>query len=399
MEKRSAHRRAALLLSLALTALPCLAGDGDGSGSVRLLAESASSNHSGVLAPANAQLQAGSETLEEELSLKGRKGQFQAQATITHARSSPGEEQTRGLINELNWSGKTEDWHFTVGKKIVSWDVGQGFRPLDVIQQENRRTLYGSTLEGVRVAMAERYSGDSAWSLVLANPLKSAGAAGPEESAVALRYFLRRGSSDAHAVARWGRRTGAQAGLAIASVITDSLEIHASALRAEKLDRYVEEGGLYAQKTTEGGWQSLLGTSWTSENQLSLMAEYWHDSRAPSRQEWKNWRNRIESLPTNLPADAHIGQLANSATTLASTNLQRDNVLLRAAWTDTRWSPALDMLYMPADHGRITTISLAWQGDELSVEGGWRRYAGPGSAIADNLPDKSKAYLWIKYPF
>jgi hypothetical protein len=399
MAKRPTFRRAALLLSLALTTLPCLAGDCDGSGSVRLLAEAASSNPGGVLAPANARLQAGSEKIEEELSLKGRKGLFQAQATITHARSSPGEEQTRGLINELNWSGKAEDWHITVGKKIVSWDVGQGFRPLDVIQQENRRTLYGSTLEGVRVAMAERYRGDSAWSLVLANPLKNAEASGPEESAAALHYFLRQGSTDAHAVARWGRRTGAQAGLAIASVLTDSLEIHASVLRAEKLDRYVETGGLYALKTAEGGWQSLLGLSWTSEQQLSLMAEYWHDSRAPSREEWKIWRDRLESLPDNLPGEARIGRLASSATPLASTNLQQDNVLLRAAWTDTRWSPALDMLYMPADHGRIITFSLAWQGDVLSVEGGWRHYAGPSTAIADNLPDKSKAYFWIKYPF
>ena len=46
MTKRSVYRRAALLLSLALPSLPCPADEGEVSGSVRLLAESASSNRS-----------------------------------------------------------------------------------------------------------------------------------------------------------------------------------------------------------------------------------------------------------------------------------------------------------------------------------------------------------------
>lgn len=385
------------LLVLLVQAPLCLAEDGEWSGSVRMLVESASSNSDGVLAPANKLLQAGSDDIEQELSLKSRKGPLLAQATLTHSHLRPGEEKTRGLINELHWSGKADYWHFTIGKKIVSWDVGQGFRPLDVIQQENRRALYGSTLEGVPMAMAERYGHDSAWSLVLANPHRDTEANNRDEAAAALRYFLRRGNTDWHAVARWGRRTGAKAGLAIASIVTDAVEIHASALRAEKLDRYVEEDGLYTLTTAQGGWQSLLGLGWTSEKQLSLMMEYWHDSRAPSKEDWRVWRTRADSLPAASPGYAL--RLAGSATPLAGANLQRDNVLLRASWTDNRWTPTVDMLYMPADHGRITTLALGWQGDVLGIEGGWRSFGGPRTAIAHNLPDQSRAYLWVKYPF
>lgn len=387
------------LLVLLVQAPPCLADDREWSGSVRMLVESASSNSDGVLAPANKLLQAGSDDFEQELSLKGRTGPFLAQTTLTHSHSRPGEEKTRGLINELHWSGKADDWHFTIGKKIVSWDVGQGFRPLDVIQQEDRRTLYGSTLEGVPVMMAERYGDDSAWSLVLANPHRDTEADGRDEAAAALRYFLRRGNTDWHAVARWGRHTGARAGLAIARIVTDAVEIHASVLRAEKLDRYVEKDSSPRIKAGYGGWQSLIGLGWTSENQLSLMMEYWHDSRAPSKERWRQWLNQAASLPVNLPCDTRIGQLADSAKPLTSTNLQRDNVLFRASWTDNRWTPSVDMLYMPADHGRITTISLGWQGDVLGIEGGWRSFDGPRTAIAHNLPDQSRAYFWVKYPF
>ena len=32
-------------------------------------------------------------------------------------------------------------WAFSAGKKVLGWDVGFGFRPNDVVQQEARRSL------------------------------------------------------------------------------------------------------------------------------------------------------------------------------------------------------------------------------------------------------------------
>lgn len=386
-------------LALALSASTSMALETEWSGSLRVLGESASSNKTGLLAEANSKTQAGQDSRRGEFSLKGRVGPVKAEATVLQSANHPGSDKTESLFNELYWSGQAADWHFTVGKKIVSWDVGQGFRPLDVIQQENRRTLYGSTLEGVRVAMAERYVGEAAWSIVLANPMKSSETSGQKEAAAALRYYQRLGNTDWHAVARWGRRTGNRGGMAFSSVITDSLEIHASALYAQRLDRFMADGRQYRLQTSTGGWQTMAGLGWTGESQLSLIAEYWHDSRSLRSSEWADWRSHATELPAWLPEEARSGSLADLAGAFGNPNLRRDNVLLRASWTDNVWSPALDVVYTPADHGRVTTLSLAWQGDVFKVEGGYRRFDGPLSAIARNLPNRDTAYLWVKYPF
>ena len=388
-----------LPLMLALASSACLALETEFSGSVRTIGETSNANQSGLLALSNSKTNAGQESLRGELSLKGRVGPFKAEATFLQSENSPGSNKTESLFNELYWSGQAADWHFTLGKKIVSWDVGQGFRPLDLIQQENRRALYGSTLEGVRVAMAERYIGDEAWSIVFANPMKNAQASGQNEAAAALRYYRRQGNTDWHAVARWGRHTGNRGGLAFSSVIGDSLEVHASALYAQRLDRFMEDGRQYPLQTGAGGWQSLVGLNWTGENQLSLIAEYWHDSRSLRSAEWASWRTRAENLPAWLPKEARSGSLADLAGAFNNPNLRRDNLLLRASWTDNVWSPAIDLVYTPVDHGRVTTISLAWQGDVLKIEGGYRRFDGPKSAIARNLPNRDTAYLWFIYSF
>ena len=386
-------------LALALACTTATAVETELSGAVRVLGERADANRTGLLAPANTLTQAGQDSLRGELSLKGRAGPIRAEATLLQSQNHPGKDLTESQVNELYWTGQASDWHFTVGKKIVSWDVGQGFRPLDVIQQENRRALYGATLEGVRVVMAERYVGDAAWSVVLANPLKDDRAHGQEESAAALRYYRHSGRADWHAVARWGRQTGNRGGAALSWVVSDSLELHGSLLYAQHLERVRAEGQAYTLRTGEGGWQSALGLNWTGENQLSLIAEFWHDSRSLRSAEWHAWRDQATNVPPWLPADARMGHLAMLASAFGNPNLRRDNLLLRAAWTNNVWSPAVDMVYTPADRGRITTVSLAWQGNVLRVEGGYRRFDGPHSAIARNLPDRNRAYLWIKYPF
>ncbi len=57
------------------------------------------------------------------------------------------------------------------------------------------------------------------------------------------------------------------------------------------------------------------------------------------------------------------------------------------------WQPALDVLFHPADRGRIVTASLTWQGDRVKLEGGLRVNAGPQSAVVRQLPVGGQAYL------
>ena len=82
----------------------------------------------------------------------------------------------------------------------------------------------------------------------------------------------------------------------------------------------------------------------------------------------------------------------------ASPSLHRQNLFARLAWTTGPWESALDMLYHPADGGRLLTASLAWKGDRLRLEGGLRTSAGPGMAVVRQLPVQRQAYVqavWV----
>ena len=82
----------------------------------------------------------------------------------------------------------------------------------------------------------------------------------------------------------------------------------------------------------------------------------------------------------------------------ASPSLHRQNLFARLAWTTGPWESALDMLYHPADGGRLLTASLAWKGDRLRLEGGLRVSAGPGTAVVRQLPVQRQAFVqavWV----
>ena len=76
-------------------------------------------------------------------------------------------------IYDLRWPVKGPEplpGSILPGKRIVAWDVGYGFRPNDVVEQEVRRLLLASTAEGRPLLMAEHFDASTAWSFVLVNP-------------------------------------------------------------------------------------------------------------------------------------------------------------------------------------------------------------------------------------
>jgi hypothetical protein len=145
--------------------------------------------------------------------------------------------------------------------------------------------------------------------------------------------------------------------------------------------------------------QWLAGLTWTTEDQLSLIGEAWHDGTVTSDPAWDAWQERNRALglagataPPML-ATPFAANLAWQATPWQAVNLRRDNVLLRASWTHEAWQPAVDLLWNPADAGRAVTASLAWQGDRWRFEGGVRRYGGPDTSLAAQLPLRGNGYL------
>lgn len=312
-----------------------------------------------------------------------------------------------GRVNELYGSADLGAWQLSAGKKVVGWDVGYGFRPNDVVQQETRRTLLSTTPEGRPLLQLERFGAEDALSLVWVNPERlnrsDDSTRGPRESALALRGYRRFGALDAFGFARLGAHSGASAGAALAWVATDELELHASLRVLQRHDGWQisPAAGTYAvpanpwQQATLGGTsQWLVGANWTGQLQQSLMLEYWHDGSAPADAEWDRWSLRNAALPaTPGPAIRAAGNLAWQATPFNSASLRRDNLFVRVSWQPEHWQLALDLLLNPADRGRLLTASAQWQGDQWRLNAAWRVAAGPRAALVMQLPTRRSVLL------
>ncbi|MEX8494639.1 hypothetical protein, partial [Sphaerotilus sp.] len=166
-----------------------------------------------------------------------------ADAALTVLRDDGGADATAsGRVNELYASTGSDAWQLSAGRRIIGWDVGQGFRPNDVVQREERRPLLVATPQGRSVVQIEHFGVDDATSLVWIDPQ-----GGPSDRALALRHYRRFGALDVHAHAHWSAATRGDIGAALAWVATQTTEFHAST-------RWLPAHGQH---------QTILGASWT----------------------------------------------------------------------------------------------------------------------------------------
>lgn len=317
-----------------------------------------------------------------------------------------GDADTQARVNELHATTDAGGWSLTAGKRVLGWDVGYGFRPNDVVQQEARRTLVSATPEGRPMLQAEHFEAESALSLVWVNPqhLNSASTRtwGGQESALALRGYRRDGAVDWHFFGRLGEHTRASAGLAVAWVATDETELHASWRVMQRHDgwRFASGAGNepvaatpWAMATQGGAHQWLLGLSWTGQQQQGVMVEAWHDGTALADHDWTVWLARNRALAASpAPATARAGNLAWQTTPLDAPNLRRDNLFVRLSWQPDPWQLTLDVLLHPADRGLVTTAGLSWQGDRWKLSSSLRWLGGAAGSVVAQLPQRRQ---WV----
>lgn len=361
-----------------------------------------------ALQPGTAAVDASSTTAQAELHASGSVGavQLHASATLQTQRTEGGGSDTQSRFNEAYAAGQTLGWQWSAGKKVVSWDVGYGFRPNDVVQQEVRRTLASETPEGRPLLIVEHFDADTAWSLVWVNPSNERDYTGAREAALAARVYWRTGAVDWHGFARQGEHTGTSVGAAASWVASDALELHASLRTYQHADSSlstVTGGGLassnpWRTNLSDAGQQVLVGGTWTSESQISLLVEAWHDDTALTDAQWNAWTARNQALPQwlarGVPATAIAGNLAWQGKAFSVANsLRQDNLFVRLSWQHDRWQTALDVLYTPADQGAIATASVVWTGEHVKLEAGLRAHGGPDTAVVRQLPVQRQGYV------
>lgn len=394
----------------------CAAAQADTGGRLRATWTDPQASGAGPLAAADS-LQPGiappppaAGALEAELRASGHG--LTAVATLQEEHLEGDRWRAHGWFNELYGATAAEAWQLAAGKRVVAWDVGYAFRPNDFVQQSARRTLLPYTDEGRPLAMAEWFDASTAFTLVAVNPTHERSARGALEPALAARVYRREGAADWHGFARWGARTQGSLGGALAWVADEATEVHASLRWLDAADTNSidpDAQGLVAtspwrETTVRHAVQALAGGTWTSADQLSLLAEAWWDGTAPSDAQWDAWNGRNGELlgfvATPAPRAAIAGNLAWQAGALqGGSSLRRANLYARLSWTHERWEPALDLLVTPADGGRIVTASLGWQADRVRVDLAWRRYGGPARAVLEQLPSKSVAAASLAWSF
>ena len=351
-------------------------------------------------------------TLQAELRHTLRLGRglsLHGNGLLAHERLEGRRGRDASRVNELHAAWDLGAWQLAAGKKVLGWDVGYGFRPNDVVQQEVRRTQLGQTPEGRPLLMAEHFDADTAWTLVAVQPGRWDDGIerqrGAREAALAARAYHRLGALDLHGFARHGRHTGASVGAALAWVAGDELALHASARALRRHDGWALPADAPVPAGTNpwqpalrgGGTQWLLGGQWTGGPGLSLLAEAWHDGSEPSDDDWRRWGARSAALAVmaTQPArrGAAAGNLAWQATPFDAPNLRRDSLYARLAWQPADWTLSVDALAHPADRGRVVSAAVQWRGDRWRLDASLRLYGGPDAAVLAQLPQRRSLVL------
>jgi hypothetical protein len=265
------------------------------------------------------------------------------------------------LVNELSLERPLAGGFATVGKKVVSWDVGYAFRPLDVVQQEDRRALNPVALEGIPMLAWEAFDAQRAITIVWTNPGHGKREQPRGDGALAMRLYRQQGSTDQYAVLRVSARNGLEGGVSFSHVAGDELEWHGSMLAQQRHDEWTVNR--YAPPQWQrhgGGGKALAGFTWTTESKFSVLGEAWLD------------RTAVAGM--------------------------RRNVLLRAAQTDGDLQVASDLLWQPGRDGigdsRTVSVSATWNAAPWLVSASLRHFAG-----AAGVAVRTVAVATVQYAF
>lgn len=286
-----------------------------------------------------------------------------------------------GVVNELYANiALSPAIGASIGKKVASWGIGQAFRPLDVLQRENRQAVEPLDLEGVPMAMLEYFGESSALTIVAANRSWLSGGGQRDETEGGVKYTALAGGTDVQLVGYIKEASELSLGAGAANVFGDSLEAHASFnyLASYAKPRHSLAGqspallntaNPFTDKKMDNGVQLLVGGSWTWESRVSLMMEAWHDDTAFTKDEWLGilelTRSQRAMLGLGVPADAVYGNVNGNSRFYQRPNLLQDTIMIRLAYDGGYFKPELYILNTPLDGGLLITAAAeyrAWDG-------------------------------------
>lgn len=347
---------------------------------------------------------------ELNLELHWQKGGFNTTATLRQRLLSEGGSDFAAFFNELYYDTQIGTLDVSLGRKIASWGVSFGYRPLDVIQQEDRRALYTNTLKGIDMLALETYGERSALSLLWTNPGRGQAAKPELDESLALKLFYNLGDMDLHALVRYSQRNKTQLGAGFSRVSGEALEWHGSVLWQQTYKKSVNRLTMpgastplsaenpFVNQSFSGGIKALAGVSWTHASGWNVLAEIWYDETAYTDQQWHdlnalNSTQRGLFASSGLPATAILSNIAWNHQAFRQDNLRQWNTLLRLSRQGGSFEPSLDLLYTPADSGWVATAGASYTLNKQRFEVGLRYIDGNSESALAQLPNSGQAFI------
>lgn len=350
-------------------------------------------------------------TLRSDLEVRWREAGVNGQFTVRRSDRSGESPASRGILNQFYVDGDlAPGTGWTVGKKVLSWGVGQAFRPLDLIQRENRRTVNPPPLEGVPLLAVQRFDATDSLTLAWSHPGWGATVSDRDDPSLAAYAYGLRGAWEWHAAARASRRHKIEAGLGWNWTASEESVFHVAALVQQRgltlLNRLAEGGGALlattdplAETARDPVVKAVAGAQWTSAAGWGVLFEAWYDGEAMNREEWRRLdalTARQRALP-GIPQAWIDGNLAWSSRLFERPNLLRENLLLRLSYDAQNWKVYLERLATPRDGGAVTTLEASRQGNRQRITAGLRRLGGAADSAYTHAPQHSMAFVELRY--
>lgn len=309
-------------------------------------------------------------------------------------------------VQEAVYDFSLHGYEWSIGRKIVAWGVGYGFRPLDIIQQETRLQWQTLSMQGRFILSMEHFGSDSADSWVLyqdrrANPLDVVDAA-----ALAYQHYRLLENSDLYGIASLNEHGRYKIGAGYSQVVNEKTEWHGSVLYLSDYDKFIRSDSAaliassepFQSRSYKDGLRLLLGSSRSFRSGLNLMFEAWYDASAYSNMEWQHLiaisTQQLALLGGSTPIDAIYGNLGWNSRAFQASSLMQQNMMLRLGYDGERLEPSGYLLYAPEDGGIIANLSLSTElGESTKISISWQQFGGHADSVYAQMPMKQMLAL------
>jgi hypothetical protein len=339
-----------------------------------------------------------------ELLLQWQKAGWTGDSALSAQYADEWDNDVQLELHELFYETSWNDWEISLGKKRLDWGLGYGFRPLDLLQREPRRTVQPLQLDGIPSVILEKFTDTSSWSLIYANDIQWQGLNIIDtRQAGALRWYQSLEQWDLLAITYWGEGGELAIGGGFSRILGDAWKIHTEWVYrrdyAQWRNSLLDSGKILAssdpmyQQSQRGALQSVMGLYWTGASGLNLLIEYGYDGTAYHSKDWQELFDLTQQQhnllnAAKIPMTAVVANLNASRRAYTTPNLLRDNFLLRLAYDGTRYDPAIEWLLTPADGGSVLTLLLESEiGNHQSLRFGIRSYLGPTDSAYGSLTE------------